>query len=73
MRILYKSIIILLLAILIVSCKTANTVVVMDNNIYYDYDVIIANDLYNGLYNNGVIKNKPVLIKKRVTIVDYSL
>ena len=63
MKILYKSIIILILIILLISCKTANTVVVMDNNIYYDYDAVIANDLYNELYNNGVIKNKPIVIK----------
>jgi uncharacterized membrane protein SpoIIM required for sporulation len=63
MKILYKSIIVLILAILLVSCKTANTVVVMDNNVYYDYDAVIANDLYNELYNNGVIKNKPIVIK----------
>ena len=63
MKILYKSIIVLILAILLVSCKTASTVVVMDNNVYYDYDAVIANDLYNELYNNGVIKNKPIVIK----------
>ena len=63
MKIFYKSIIILLLAILLVSCKTANTVVVMDNNVYYDYDAVIAEDLYNELYNNGVINNRPIVIK----------
>lgn len=63
MKILYKSIIVLILAILLISCKTANTVVVMDNNVYYDYDAVIANDVYNELYNNGVIKNKPIVIK----------
>ena len=63
MKILYKSIIILILIILLVSCKTVNTVVVIGNNVYYDYDAVIANDLYNELYNNGVIKNRPIVIK----------
>lgn len=63
MKILYKSIIILYIVILLTSCKTHNTVVVIDNNVYYDYDAVIANDVYNELYNNGVIQNKPIIIK----------
>lgn len=63
MKILYKSIILLFLAVLLVSCRTANIVVVMDNNVYYDYDAVIANDIYNELYDNGVIKNRPIVIK----------
>ena len=63
MKIFYKSIILLLLAVLLVSCRTANTVVVMDNNVYYDYDAVIAEDLYNELYNNGVVNNRPIVIK----------
>ena len=63
MKTLYKLTIVLLLAVLLISCRTANTVVVADNNIYYDYDAIIANDIYNELYNNGLIEYKPIIIE----------
>lgn len=64
MKILYW-IIVLFSVLSFTSCGKIDAITIAESNTYYNCEAVIAYDVYSGLYNNKVIDNKPIMIKKK--------
>lgn len=64
MKILYW-IIVLFSVLLLTSCGKIDALTIAEGNTYYNCEAVIACDVYSELYNNKVIDNKPIMIKKK--------
>jgi len=65
MKLCYTILLILFSVLLFASCGKIDAITIAESNTYYNCEAVIAYDVYSELYNNKVIDNKPILIKKK--------
>lgn len=46
------------------SCASIDAVTLVDGTVYTDFDAYVAYDVYNELYENEIIENKPIFFRK---------
>ena len=46
------------------SCASIDAVTLVDGTVYTGFDAYVAYDVYNELYENEIIENKPIFIVK---------
>ena len=68
-----KFLIMLIFCLSSTSCETINTITIANQDVYYNEEAIIAYDFYQLLYENGVIKTKPLIIGKKYYIPTDSI
>lgn len=51
------------------SCASIDAITLADGSVYTNFDAYVAYDVYNEFYENGLIDNKPIFIKK--IYIDY--
>jgi len=60
-----KKVLILCFTVLsLTSCISFETVTYANDTVYTDFDAYVAYDVYNELYENEIIENKPIFIIK---------
>ena len=58
-----KTLIILIFSSLMASCESVGTITIANRQLYYGQEAVIANDFYDKLYKEEVIKEKPIMLK----------
>lgn len=53
---------------LLTSCETINTITIVDQQVYYNENAVFAYIFYQELYENNVIKTKPIIIGRNDSI-----
>lgn len=48
----------------ITSCASIEAITLVDGTVYTNFDAYAAYDVYNELYKNDIIENKPIFIRK---------
>ena len=60
-----KKILYIIIALLtLTSCTSIESITLANGNVYTDFDAYVAYDVYNELYENEIIENKPIFIIK---------
>lgn len=60
-----KKILYIIIALLtLTSCASIESITLANGNVYTDFDAYVAYDVYNELYENDIIENKPIFIRK---------
>ena len=64
-----KLLIIFITAFTLTSCASIEAITVADGSVYTNFDAYVAYDVYNEFYENGLVENKPIFIKRMY--IDY--
>jgi hypothetical protein len=56
---------IIALLLLLSACTSHRLIVSVNGNTYYGQEAVIANDVYNELYDNNVYDKRPIVIKQK--------
>ena len=51
-------------SLILTSCASIEAITLANGNAYVNFDAYVAYDVYNGLYENKIIENKPIFIRK---------
>ena len=58
-----KKILYIIIALLtLTSCASIEAVTLVDGTVYTNFDAYVAYDVYNELYENDIIENKPIFL-----------
>ena len=60
-----KKLLYIIIALLtLTSCASIESITLANGNVYTNSDAYVAYDVYNELYENDIIENKPIFIRK---------